>query len=66
MEAGIGTGNAIGNFGIEVGQVELVFAVISMVVYGLVYVGKVVGKNVRVVVVRVEILWRCVCMMQAT
>jgi hypothetical protein len=43
-------GSAIGNLWVEVGQVELVVVVVSMVVYDLVYVGGVVGKITRLLI----------------
>jgi hypothetical protein len=43
-------GSAIGNAGVEVGQVELVVVVVSMVVYELVYAGGVVDKITRLLI----------------
>jgi hypothetical protein len=52
MEMGIGIGieNAVGNLWVEVGQVELVVVVVSMVVYELVYAGGVVDKITRLLI----------------
>ncbi|MBA7592137.1 hypothetical protein ES708_34314 [subsurface metagenome] len=52
MEMGIGIGieNAVGNAGVEVGQVELVVVVVSMVVYEWVYAGGVVDKITRLLI----------------
>lgn len=52
MEMGIGIGieNAVGNLWVEVGQVELVVVVVSMVVYELVYAGEVVDKITRLLI----------------
>jgi hypothetical protein len=43
-------GSAIGNAGVEVGQVELVVVVVSMVVFQLVYAGGVVDKITRLLI----------------